>query len=530
MKTTLPNTTESKGGGERNMTPSSIPAGTRRVNARRRSGQELKSEAKDLGNFIKTDPNAKTLAWTIVVLVLLMLVMGFFQTPRGQYEWNKITSFFGVEDQADNDESKNDGAGFECPEGIGRIEFDALGVMLEPYPKLQQQSSRYCFNIVQYQKFLKLEGTIEATEDKPERKISGLDWLTETVAYPNWPGLLTLIKENLQDIKVSKNMPEVGWIELPGYGTLVTPTPFPNKNQPGNTNWSVIPTPAPQTRTPTPSPAPTETPQPTPQIADIPTMVPATPMPNAPVVPTEAKNPVVATKVVESWQAMCLSFQPATSLFSLDSLPIWDKGVEYIEFRFEEGGLRGYSNRLGGNGPDAFKYITCVLQILDLPDTLVLEGGVTASWTISQVRTVPMFGTGDGISNGNECYKDGLWMFPCRVTYPVGTPTPTPPPLPTPTPIGSYGSFSDYVTLVWNPNLFVSGFGCGDWNGTWVTIAIGSCDQGHTDYVNLQDVAAVLDLGGEFWVGKCSATYLWEGKSYAEYQNSGVCFGPIQAP
>jgi hypothetical protein len=156
--------------------------------------------------------------------------------------------------------------------------------------------------------------------------------------------------------------------------------------------------------------------------------------------PEPTRAAIVATAKADVLQQNCVSIVEATNFWDLDDLNFWNQGVTFLEFRMGESGAYAQSNKVGGDGPDAFKYWVCVRQISNWPGTnILLKNGIVANWNGAQARVSPMYGIGDWISNGMECGANGLWLFQCSVTYPPGTPTPTPQIPPTATPRASIG-------------------------------------------------------------------------------------------
>jgi hypothetical protein len=475
-----------------------------------------------------TSAQATMLAVVVVIALLFAGTFGFFQTPAGQEQWQHIVQSV---PRANNNVASaasvlSGGDDFTCPDGITKLEFDSRGVLQEPYPVLKTEPQRYCFDKKKYQDFLSASGKTESG-----REINGLDWLSETIAYPNYPSMLEAVKTAIQAVNVAGNMSQVGWIEIPGYGDA-QPAAAPSNGQkqpvaPGSWNPENSDPQADSDST-TATPPPTATAMATVAAADIPTLMPSTPMPSQHSIqnftPEPTRAAMVATAVVDALQQTCVTVIEAQNFWDLDDLPFWSQGVTYLEFRLGESGASAMSNHVGGNGPDANKRWVCIRQIHNWPgQNLNLGKGITAVWNGAQARVNPMYGVGDWISNGKECGSNGLWLFECKVTYPPGTPTPTPQPIPTSTPRSTNMSLDNLIAL-FVKNTWSTQSGC-QISGDQVLIRLGACAlTSNPSY--WVDFSPIWDRreGNNISVGPC----IQIDPPKLEWNNSGICIHPFK--
>lgn len=465
-----------------------------------------------------TSGQATLLAVLIVMALLFAASYGFFLTPAGQAQWQRI-----IESIPKAEPNAFSGGGdFSCPTGIIKLEFDARDTLKEPYPNLQANPQRFCFDKAKYLAFLATKGVTESG-----REISGLDWLAETIAYPDYASMLEEVKTALQTVNISNNLPNVGWIEIPGHGGAAPnpdPQPIPGGSNTTPGNWVPL-----TVTTPTAFIPPTATAMPTIAAADIPTLMASTPMPQQYSIlsftPEPTQAAIVATAVADVLQQNCVTVVEATDFWDLDSLPFWDQGVTFLEFRIGEDGAYAQSNKVGGDGPDAYKHWACVRQVKNWPGTtLNLGKGITATWNGAQARKSPMYGVGDWISNGMECGSNGLWLFQCSVTYPPGTPTPTPQIPPTATPRATNMSLDDLIALFVKYS-WTTQPSCGI-DGNQVQIKLGSCSYPNNPSYWV-DFSPIWDRyqGGSIEVGPCAQM---NKQPKLEWNGTGKCLYPFK--
>lgn len=518
---------------------------------------------------VGTNPWAGRIAAAVLLGLAIWLLLSFFSSPQGkEYVEINVSAPVGSSSVEVTDEGNGE---FECPAGITKFEFNTQGVLQPPYPTLQAQPQRFCFNVSLYERFLNLEG---ALEDSGEQ-ITGLEWLAKTIAYPDWAGLLDEVRIALTSVSLASNMETVGWIELPGTsGYQSQPGSVPNPGANPSWNTSVVPMPSSGDATPILPPQPTATPVPTVAFAEI-------PIPEAVSTP---ENPAVAALYPEGnsyvdddlettnpkllmYQAMCKLFYPNISIAELQYSEIWNV-ANVVEFNNDEYGSSVLGPVDGNSAPREFCqddgncfqiYVreACILQVTGFVwgGSIDYGGGYKAYPSWAQARLVPLYGPGDGKTNtggqnsaGNtqECYWHGLWFFPCEVERPQSAqPTATPMPYPTSTPFAGYGSLSDYINVEWVPPNYDKGNLQYDWEGTpkyWArscpgvngtTVRFlygGTCThEGASHTVDLQDVWELLNHSyGQYFVVRCGHPMVPKDRPNSEVGSTGVCFGPVK--
>lgn len=102
-------------------------------------------------------------------------------------------------------------SGGDCPKNAVSLRFNKSGIV-EPVPQIQAEPQIYCFDLIRYKSLMAATG-----ETETGREINGLDWLAESIAFPDRQTMLEEIKTALQNIHTSQKGAAVGWIELPGY-------------------------------------------------------------------------------------------------------------------------------------------------------------------------------------------------------------------------------------------------------------------------------------------------------------------------
>jgi len=526
----------------------------------------------------KTNPVAKILMVLALVVFLAWVGFGIYIAYNGitlMSLANNAGAKGGMLGFIDKLTNQNNPDNFAC-DGATAIKFDGTG-MLNPVPALKDTVQNFCIQKAKWKVFLNNTGVT-----KSGRKIIGVDWLAETLAYPDHPEMLDAVKKAVQDVHDS-DKPDIGWFALPAYSLNATPDPAINAKDvqpPGDTQWDPspnsddsaasdttgvtvrggTPTATPTNFLPMPTDIPPATPMPTIIVAHIPTLIAVTPdsaistqqsyAKTLMVVPTDASAavktamvptmqarmteaaiktemaPTVQALILDSVAQNCVQVVNATDFWSLGSVL---QGHNYLEFRPSEYGMTAYSERVGGNGPDAYKAWICVRQVLNWPGNSLywnLPGGgrATGNWTGAQIMLNPMHGRGDGISNGMECALNGLWLFQCSVFYPVGTATPTPQPIPTSTPkVAAAIPLAQMVSIFAQKGWSLAA-SCNVSVNT-VTLGIGGCENPDSPRF-VVDFSEVMPLyqGGTMEFGKC----LWLADPKIDYNSSGICLSPFK--
>lgn len=511
---------------------------------------------------IPTSPLAVVAALFLLVVLLVWAAVAFLRSPETQPVVHSAATAVSDVVQGVVGQPANNGL-WQCPPELAQLEFDGLGVLQPPYPQIQEQPTNYCFRVAEYVRFLELSGVVEDTGEP----ITGLEWLSQTIAYPNYSSMLDEVREALKNYNLAENTSEIGWFTLPGHGGRQQGTPVPPPQTPDwDTASAPVQSPNPSA-TPMPTRVPTSTPVPTVAFAQIP--VPAGgATPENPAVAQlypelksyEDGDPETTNPKLQMYQAMCKAFYDNTDIAGLQHSGIWSTG-DVLEFHHDEygtsalGPIDGSSAQqefcYDGNCYNIYRREACILSVTGFQwgGSIDHGGGIVSYPDWAQVRKVPLYGAGDGKSNGMECYWLGLWHFPCETTYPQAVPSPTPAPYPTSTPFAGYGSFSDYVTYEWqDPNdIYDDGqwgvnrspkywaHACPGFSGTTVRILYGgTCThEGASHMVNLQDIWDLLDTSQtqsdySFFVVRCGHPMEPDGVRVAELGSTGVCFGPVK--
>lgn len=515
--------------------------------------------------------NTSRVATVIALLVLFGAIVGLFAlfvtSPSGEAVRDSAQE---AVERVQQVAAQVTEGGYECPPNIPELTFNGLGVLQPPYPTIEENPVNYCFRVEEYQKFLALTGKLEANGEE----ITGLEWLAKTIAYPYYPQMLDEVRQALQAINLANNTDQIGWVQIPGHGGRPQGTPVP---APSNPNWNTSSTALQPSAegTPLPTPQATHTPVPTVVFADI-------PVPQAVGTP---ENPAVATLYPEGntyednpetgetnpkllmYQAMCKQVFEPVSISDLKLSPIWQvPGVDVLEFNHDEYGISALGPIDGNAAPQEFCYggscqqiyrrEACIIQVTGFVfgGSIDQGNGIESQPDWAQVRLVPQFGPGDGISNSNainpsgpgECYWHGLWHFPCQTTYPESVSTPTPITLPTPTPRAVFGSLADFVHYIYEDPT--DQFDDGQWGvnrspryytqacveegeelGQVVKLVQGPCyDSGW--FVDISQVWDLIDHNSSyrypFVVVRCD--HVMNDFPTSEIAGTGVCFGPVK--